>query len=95
LPHSEIVVGAPNCDLGGYPLALVGRAWVLSNATLEVGEDPISTLVSQNSKLSLEEGFVLHHALQFVVEDGSEPAGPQIGVLSIRVRAMNSRRNRS
>jgi hypothetical protein len=74
---------------------MVGCAWILSNVALEVGKDPISTLVSQDSKLSLEEGFVLHHALQFVVEDGSEPAGSQTEVVSTRLRATNSTRKRS
>jgi hypothetical protein len=60
LAHAEIVVGAPDGDLGLAVAAVTGGARKGAGLALQVGEDPVVALVAQAGELILKEGLVVH-----------------------------------
>ena len=60
LAHAEIVVRAPDRDLGAD--AVVEGARKAAAAPLEIGEDPVAPLGAQRIEALFEEAFVVHVA---------------------------------
>src|SRR5215470_2747337 len=76
LPHAEIVVGAPDSDLGAD--AMVKGTRKAAAASLEISKDAVTPLGAQRAEALFEEAFVVHyrhgHPDQRILTDPQRPA---------------------
>jgi hypothetical protein len=66
LPHSKVIVGAPDSDFLLSATGAKGRAWKLPGFPFEVGEDTVAPLNAQLLEAAAEIGLIVHCLLPSV-----------------------------
>ena len=62
LPHTQVIIGAPNGDLGrsARVLGVADSGWKGTTTAFKLGEGAIVALIAERIELGFEEGLIIH-----------------------------------